>query len=48
VQIGARSPQDIAFWLGVLDCDFEVEDSPELADAVRLLSERYARAAPAG
>jgi predicted DNA-binding transcriptional regulator YafY len=48
VQIGARSPQDIAFWLGVLDCDFEVEDSPELADAVRLLSERYARAAAAG
>ena len=44
VQIGARSPQDIAFWLGALDCDFEVEDSPELADAVRRVSERYARA----
>jgi predicted DNA-binding transcriptional regulator YafY len=48
VQIGARSPQDIAFWLGVLDCDFEVEDSPDLADAVRLISERYARAAQPG
>ena len=45
VQIGARSPEDIAFWLGVLDADFEVEDSPELADAVRRVSERYARAA---
>jgi predicted DNA-binding transcriptional regulator YafY len=48
VQIGARSPQDIAFWLGVLDCDFEVEDSPDLADSVRLISERYARAAQPG
>jgi predicted DNA-binding transcriptional regulator YafY len=48
VQIGARSPQDIAFWLGVLDADFEVEDSPELADAVRLISARYARAAQPG
>jgi predicted DNA-binding transcriptional regulator YafY len=48
VQIGARSPQDIAFWLGVLDADFEVEDSPELAAAVRLISERYARAAQPG
>jgi predicted DNA-binding transcriptional regulator YafY len=45
VRIGARSPQDIAFWLGVLDADFEVVDSPELARAVRLISERYARAA---
>ena len=45
VQIGARSPQDIAFWLGVLDADFEVEDSPDLADAVRRVGERYARAA---
>ena len=45
VQIGARSPQDIAFWLGVLDADFEVDDSPELANAVRRIGERYARAA---
>jgi predicted DNA-binding transcriptional regulator YafY len=46
VQIGARSPQDIAFWLGALEADFEVVDSPELADAVRGVSERYARAVP--
>jgi predicted DNA-binding transcriptional regulator YafY len=45
VRVGARSPQDIAFWLGALDADFEVVDSPDLADAVRLISERYARAA---
>jgi predicted DNA-binding transcriptional regulator YafY len=45
VRIGARSPHDIAFWLGVLDADFEVEDSPDLEAAVRLISERYARAA---
>ena len=45
VQIGARTPADIAFWLGALDADFEVEDSPDLADAVRRISERYARAA---
>jgi predicted DNA-binding transcriptional regulator YafY len=44
VQIGARTPADIAFWLGALDADFEVEDSPDLADAVRRISERYARA----
>ena len=45
VQIGARSPQDIAFWLGALDVDFEVDDSPELAAAVRRVAERYGRAA---
>ena len=45
VQVGGRSPQDLAFWLGILDVDFEVEDSPELAEAVRLLGQRYARAA---
>ena len=48
VQIGARSPGDIAFWLGALDTDFEVEDPPELADAVRLVSERYRRALDTG
>jgi predicted DNA-binding transcriptional regulator YafY len=45
VQIGARSPEDIAMWLGFLDVDFEVDDSPDLAAAVRRLSDRYARAA---
>jgi predicted DNA-binding transcriptional regulator YafY len=45
VQIGGRSVDDIAFWLGVLDADFEVIDSPDLAAAVRRLADRYARAA---
>src|SRR3954447_23442993 len=48
VQIGARSPADIAFWLGALDTDFEVEDSPDLADAVRVVAERYRRALDPG
>lgn len=42
--VGGRSLENLAFWLGVLDADFEVVDSPELADAVRRLAERYARA----
>jgi predicted DNA-binding transcriptional regulator YafY len=45
LQLGGRSVADIAFWLGVLDADFEVVDSPELAAAVRRIADRYARAA---
>jgi len=45
VELGGRSVEDIAFWLGILDCDFEVVDSPELATAVSRLAERYTRAA---
>jgi predicted DNA-binding transcriptional regulator YafY len=45
LQLGGRSVQDIAFWLGVLDADFEIVDSPELAAAVRRIADRYARAA---
>ena len=45
VQLGGRSVDDIAFWLGVLDADFEVIDSPDLAAAVRRIADRYARAA---
>jgi predicted DNA-binding transcriptional regulator YafY len=44
MQIGGRSVEDIAFWLGVLDADFEIVDSPELAAAVRRVADRYARA----
>lgn len=44
VQLGGRSVEDIAFWLGVLDRDFEVVDSPDLAAAVRRVADRYARA----
>jgi predicted DNA-binding transcriptional regulator YafY len=45
LQLGGRSVEDIAFWLGVLDADFAVVDSPELAVAVRRIADRYARAA---
>jgi predicted DNA-binding transcriptional regulator YafY len=44
VQIGGRSVEDIAFWIGVLDVDFEVVDSPELALAVQRIADRYTRA----
>jgi hypothetical protein len=44
MQIAGRSVEDIAFWLGVLDADFEVVDSPELAAAVPRVADRYARA----
>jgi predicted DNA-binding transcriptional regulator YafY len=45
MQLGGRSVDDIAFWLGVLEADFEVVDSPELTAAVRRIADRYARAA---
>jgi predicted DNA-binding transcriptional regulator YafY len=45
LKLGGRSVDDLAFWLGALDCDFEVVDSPELAAAVRRIADRYARAA---
>ena len=44
MQLGGRSVEDIAFWLGVLDADFEVVDSPELAAAVSRVADRYSRA----
>ena len=36
---------DLAFWVGILDADFEVVDSPELAEAVERLARGYTRAA---
>jgi predicted DNA-binding transcriptional regulator YafY len=44
IQLGGRSVEDIAFWLGILDADFEVVDSPELAAAVQRIASRYAQA----
>lgn len=48
VQLAGRSVDDLAFWLGVLDADFTVVDSPELSAAVQRLANRYARAAGSG
>jgi predicted DNA-binding transcriptional regulator YafY len=45
VTMGARTHGDLAFWIGILDADFEVVDSPELAEAVGRTAARYARAA---
>lgn len=44
VEIGGRSAETLAKWLVFLDADFEVVDAPELADAVRTLAARFARA----
>jgi predicted DNA-binding transcriptional regulator YafY len=45
---GSDHPQMLALYLGLLDADFEIIDSPELADALRALAARYQRAADAG
>jgi predicted DNA-binding transcriptional regulator YafY len=42
---GSDHPQLLALYLGMLDADFEIVDSPELVDALRTLAERYQRAA---
>ncbi len=42
---GSDHPQMLALYLGMLDTDFEIVDSPELMDALRKLAGRYQRAA---
>ncbi|MCF2530278.1 helix-turn-helix transcriptional regulator [Yinghuangia soli] len=42
---GSDNPETLAVWLGMLGCDFTVENAPELVEHLRLLAERYARAA---
>jgi hypothetical protein len=43
--VGSDSARMLAAWIGLLDADFSVEDCPELAEQVRVLAERYRRAA---
>ena len=43
--VGSDSPDALAGWLGLMDADFEVVDSPELADACLRLAERLRSAA---
>ena len=38
----------LALYLGMLDADFKVVDSPELVDALSKLTGRYQRAITAG
>ena len=41
---GSDHPEMLALYLGMLDADFEIVDSPELVDALRALARRYQRA----
>jgi predicted DNA-binding transcriptional regulator YafY len=47
VTIGAESAERMAPWLGFLEADFEVLDSPELSARLAALADRYRRAAGA-
>jgi predicted DNA-binding transcriptional regulator YafY len=41
---GSDYPQMLALYLGMLDADFEIVDSPELVDALGKIAGRYQRA----
>jgi hypothetical protein len=41
---GSDHPEMLALYLGMLDADFTVVDSPALVDALRTLTGRYQRA----
>jgi predicted DNA-binding transcriptional regulator YafY len=43
-EAGSDSPEMLALYLGMLDADFTLVDSPELVDALRALTRRYQRA----
>jgi hypothetical protein len=43
-QPGSDHPQMLALYLGLLDADFTIEDSPELVAALDELTGRYRRA----
>lgn len=45
VVLGSDDPHQLALWLALLDADFTVPGSPQLAGPLRRVSERYARAA---
>jgi predicted DNA-binding transcriptional regulator YafY len=45
---GANSLEQLALYVGLKGVDFEVLDPPELVEHVRVLAERFARAARAG
>ena len=44
VNVGSDSPRMLAFWLAMIDVDFEAGDYPELANELRALAARYLRA----
>jgi len=45
VLLGSDNLESLAVWLGVLGADFRVEDAPELAAHLRVIADRYRRAA---
>lgn len=45
VNVGSDSPRMLAFWLAMIDADFEAGDHRELASELRALAARYLRAA---
>jgi predicted DNA-binding transcriptional regulator YafY len=45
VQLGSDNLESLAVWLGVLGSDFRIEDAPELAAHLRVIADRYRRAA---
>jgi predicted DNA-binding transcriptional regulator YafY len=47
VSVGSDTPHDLAFWIAMIDEDFDALDHPELAAELRALGERYLRAAGA-
>jgi hypothetical protein len=46
IEAGSDTPQMLALYLGMLEVDFRLDESetPELAEHLRALSARYARA----
>jgi predicted DNA-binding transcriptional regulator YafY len=44
IEPGSDHPEMLALYLGMLDADFTIEDSPELVAALRKLTRRYQRA----
>jgi hypothetical protein len=45
VNVGSDTPRMLAFWLAMIDADFDAGDHPELAGELRALAARYLRAA---
>ncbi|HEX6022007.1 MAG TPA: WYL domain-containing protein [Solirubrobacter sp.] len=45
VNVGSDDPRTLAFWLAMIDEDFDARDHPELAQELRDLAARYLRAA---
>lgn len=44
LHIGAETPHALAFLLGALEVDFDIEDAPELAEHLLRVADRYRRA----